>query len=241
MKENTSIDINTLRILYEKYKKHLIYFLIIFISFLLFLFAVLPRIQDLVKLNKDRKIESNKLSILKSNLSLLSALDDSSLNSQLQIVSSALPSENNFEGVLNAISSSAEKSGVLLSDYEFQVGDLSKKEVKTTGFPFLTLVVNIKGTSSQVVKFIGNLSKSAPLSEITSITQGRNSASTTVVFYYKSLPPFQFKDSESIAPVSKKGREIIETLSSWGIGRLSQSPVVIPTASSSSSPFWIYL
>lgn len=237
MKENTNIDINTLRILYKKYKEHFIYFLIIFISSLLFLFAILPRIQDLAKLNEDRKIELKKLSILRKNLSLLSTLDDSSLNLQLQIVSSALPSDKDFEGVLSAISSSAEKSGALLGDYEFQVGDLSQKEAKTAGFPFLTLVIDIRGTPSQVTEFLSNLSKSTPLSEIINIVQGGNSASSTIIFYYKSLPPLQFKDSELIVPVSQKGQEIIKTLSSWGGGKLSGPPVAIPSTSSASSPF----
>ena len=237
MKENTNIDINTIKILYRKYKEHLVYILVIFITVVLFLFTVLPRIKDLARLNNEKKIELNKVSILKNNLNLLSNLDDSELDSQLLIVSSALPSEKDFEGVLNALSLASGRSGASLGDYEFQVGDLSQRSsVKTTGFPFLTLVVNIKGTTSQIVNFVGSLFKSTPISEVTSIMQNANSATISIVFYYKTLLPIPLNDSTQIIPLSEKGKEIINTLSSWGVGSLSQPEVPI-SSTSSASPF----
>ncbi len=233
MKENTNIDINTIKTLYRKYKEHLIYILVIFITVVLFLFSVLPRITDLAKLNSDRKIELDKFSILKNNLDLLSNLDDSLLSSQLLLVSSALPSEKDFEGVLNSISLATAKSGASLSDYEFQVGGLSQGlSVKTTGFPFLTLAVSIRGTPLQVAKFIGYLSKSAPLSQVTSIMQNSNSATVAINFYYKALAPSQFNDSSTITPISEKGKQIIKTLSSWGINNLPGQETPVPSTSS---------
>jgi len=211
---------------------------VIFVTIVLFLFAILPRITDLFRLNNDRKIELNKLSILKNNLNLLSSLDDASLNSQLLLVSSVLPSGKDFEGILDAISLSTAKSGASLGDYEFQVGDLSERlSVKTTGFPSLTLVVSIRGTPSQVVTFVGNLSKTAPISEVTSIKQGANNSSVNIVFYYKSLPPIQFNDSQSVSPMSEKGKEIVSVLSSWeGAVKLPQlqAPIV---STASAIPF----
>ncbi len=237
MKENTNIDINTIKLLYRKYKEYLIYILILVITVSLFLFAVLPRITDLSNLNDEKKIELNKFSNLKNNLDLLSNLNDSLLNSQLLVVSSALPSEKDFEGVLNAISLASGKSGASLGDYAFQVGDLSQPSIQTTtGFPFLTLSVNVRGTPSQIVSFVGSLSKSTPISEVSSITQDGNNASISIVFYYKALPSIQVDDGRAIAPLSQKGRDIINTLSSWGANNLSQpeSPV---SATSSAIPF----
>lgn len=231
MRENTNIDINTIKILYRKYKEHLTYILVIFITAGLFLFTVLPRIADLGKLNDERKIELNKFSILKNNLDLLSNLDDSELSSALLAVASALPSEKDFEGVLGAVSLASGGSGASLSDYEFQVGDLSVPSV-TAGFPFLTLSLTIKGTPSQVVKFVGSLSKSTPISEVTSISLGANNATIPVVFYYKALSSVKFNDSNKIAPLSEEGKGIINTLSSWGAGKL---PAAAPPVSATSS------
>ena len=236
MKENTNLDINTIKLIYKKYKEHLIYLLVIFVVTILFLFFVLPRIEDLGKLNNSRKIEENKLSILKNNLNLLSSLDDTSLSSQLLLVSSALPSEKDFEGVLNAISLSTAKSGASLGDYAFQVGDLSNSSVETTGFPLLTLTVSIRGTLSQVAKFVGYLSKSTPLSQTTSIIQNSSSATVAINFYYKALPPAQFNDTQAVASISEKGKQIIETLSSWGTSSLS-GPEAPISSTSSANPF----
>lgn len=223
MKENTNIDIDTIKILYAKYKEHLAYILILLITLVLFLFSVLPRINDLSRLNEERKIELNKFSILKNNLDLLSSLDDSVLSSQLFLVSTALPSEKDFEGVLNSISSATAKSGTSLSDYEFQVGGLSQPSIEAdTGFPFLTLAVSIKGTPAQVSEFISSLSKSVPLSQVTSVIQNSNSAIVSINFYYKALVPFKFNDSQAISPISEKGKQIIKTLSSWRTDELSQ-------------------
>ena len=236
MKENTNIDINTIRTLYKKYKEHLTYILIILVTIILFLFFVLPRIKDLARLNDERKIELNKLSILKNKLDLLSNLDDSKLDAQFLVVSSALPSDKDFEGVLNSISSATERSEVSLSDYEFQVGGLSQRlPVTTPGFPSLPLVVSIRGTPLQVAKFIGYLSKSTPLSEVTSIVQNSSNAIIAINFYYKTLTP-QLDDSQAIAPVSEKGKQVIDTLSSWQASSLSQPEISIPSTSSA-SPF----
>lgn len=237
MKENTNIDINTVKLLYKKYKEHLIYLTVIFVVIVLFFSAILPRVKDLSRLNNDRKTELEKLTILKKNLDLLSSLDDSSLDSSLLTVSSVLPSGKNFEGVLNAISNASEKSGISLSDYEFQIGDLSEPLVKTTGFPFLTLVLSIRGSPSQVIKFVSSLSKTAPISEVTSISQGASNASVSIVLYYKSLPPIELNDTQAVSPISQKEKEIISTLSSWdGVGRLSQ-PEIPVSSTSSASPF----
>ena len=237
MKENTNIDINTIKLLYKKYKEHLVYILVIFTTFLLLLFTVLPRIKDLAKLNNERKIELNKISVLKNNLYLLSNLDDSLLNFQLSAASSALPSEKDFEGVLNAVSLASAKSGVSLNDYEFQVGNLSQGlSDQTTGFPSLILAISIRGTPSQVVRFVGSLSRSMPLSEIVSISQNANNAAISIVFYYKTQPPILLNDSEKIAPLSEKGRGIINTLSSWRAGGLSQ-PEASASSTFSASPF----
>jgi|SRR3989344_1423528 len=236
MKENISIDINTIKTLYRKYKEHLVYILVIFITVILFLSFVLPGIKDVVKLNNERKTELNKLSILKNNLNLLSNIADSELSSQLLVVYSALPSEKDFEGVLNSISLATAKSGASLNDYEFQVGSLSSSPVETTGFPFLTLSVSIRGTPQQVAKFIGYLSESTPLSEVTSIIQNSNSATVAINFYYKALVPSQFNDSKAIAPISEKGKQIIRTLSSWGVNNLPGPEAPIPSTSSA-NPF----
>ncbi len=238
MKENTNVDLDTIKILYSKYKEHLVYILILLITLVLFLFAVLPRIRDLARLNDERKIELNKFSILKNNLDLLSNLDDSILSTQLLLVSTALPSEKDFEGVLSSISSATAKSNTSLSDYEFQVGGLSHPSIEeSTGFPFLTLAVSIKGTPSQISEFIGSLSKSTPLSEVTSVTQNLNSAIISINFYYKALVPFKFDDSQAISPISEKGKQVIKTLSSWEADELTQPESSIPDNLLPPNPF----
>ena len=56
------------------------------------------------------------------------------------MVSSALPEDKDFEGIINAISIAAGKSGASLDDYDFAVEVLRMLLLSVGGYPFLTLV-----------------------------------------------------------------------------------------------------
>ncbi len=239
MNKKINIDLNTIKIIYARYKQHIFYMVIIIVCVILFLTMIIPRTSELSNLQKEAKNEANKLAVLKNNLNLLSGMNDATLNSQLGLVSKALPVDKDFEGVLNAVSLAAVKSGALLSDYEFQVGDLSQTPSNTSGFPFLKLSLNIKAGPKQSSLFVNELYKSFPLCEVTSIEQGEDSSNIAVMFFYKPLPNIEFNEDKPVQPVSKNDLQFIDKLSSWNYYNISPGSLIAPGASASapSSPF----
>lgn len=225
-----NIEFRTLKILYDKYRDYLLPLGIIFISFFLFINIVTPQINSLLDLQREARKEQEKLSILRDNLNLLSSLDESTLDSYLGLTSDTLPATKDFAGIISAISVSADKAGVFLGDFEFQVGDISKASPTVAGSPSLQLELNVTGGVNGVIKFVEELYRSVPISEVSSIEFGNNRSSITVVFYYKPLPPIKFRDDVRLELTTQKDQSLISLIQSWN------NPKVFQAITKSSSP-----
>jgi len=235
MKKKVNIDSTTFWFLYRRYKEYLLPVGVIFVCILLFLFVIIPQFQNFLDTQQQAKVESSKLAILKNNLNLLTNMDESQMDSQLQIVSGALPSNKDFEAILNGISVAANKSGVFLGDYEFQVGDITKPSLNIQSYPSLQLSLTINGGVSGVTRFMTELYKTVPLSEITSVKVSNITSEITALFYYKPFPPLGFNSSMPINPISQQGLSTIANFSSWNnVTRVSQT-VSQPAPASSSA------
>lgn len=241
MKKKVNIDSTTFWFLYRRYKEYLLPIGVIFACILLFFLVIIPQFQNFLDTQQQAKAESNKLIVLKNNLNLLTNMDESQMDSQLQIVSGALSSNKDFEGILNGISIAANKAGVFLGDYEFQVGDITKPSLNIQSFPSLQLTLTTYGGVNGVTRFMTELYKTVPLSEITEVKVTSTTSEISALFYYKPFPPLGFNDSAPIIPVSQQGLSTIANLSSWNnVIRVNQAVVQSSPASSSavnSNPF----
>ncbi len=241
MKKKVNIDSATFWFLYRRYKEYLLPVGVIFACILLFLLVIIPQFQNFLDIQQQIKAESNKLVILKNNLNLLTNMDEPQMDAQLQIVSNTLPPNKDFEGILNGIAVAANKAGVFLGDYEFQVGDITKPSLNIQSFPSLQLSLTISGGVNGVTRFMTELYKTVPLSEITGVKVTNTTSEIIILFYYKPFPPLGFNSSAPINPVSQEGASIVSNLSSWNnAARAGQTIVQPPLASSSavnSNPF----
>ncbi|MEK7559182.1 MAG: hypothetical protein AAB521_02645 [Patescibacteria group bacterium] len=238
MKNNSSIDIATLNILYKKYKEHIIYLGIIAVCLLIFVFFTIPKISEVSVIGQERKAEEEKLKVLKNNSNILQNTDDSVLDEDLGVVSNALPEGKDFEGILNAISLASSKSGASLKDYDFGVGALSDSETSEAGYPNIKLTLEVDASQAQVVSLLKYLSETVPLSQITGIKKSSGSTSIDMVFYYKSsIPPNNNSENIALTALNQIDNDLISTLSTWRTSFISV--VIDPSASisSSTSPF----
>lgn len=211
--DNESIDINTLKFLYVHYKDFVIPFFIILVSIVLLGRVVAPSLFDLFDAQEKQKTELQNLSSMKNNLSLLKSIDEATLDSQLRIVSKALPIDKDFEGVLNAISDASDKSGVTIGGFKFLVGNLSEIE-EETDLPTLEVDLTVNGSVYDANDFIGRLNKTLPISEISNISGLGDIYSIKINFYYKRLAHSEPNDSIPLSPVSPKGLSLINEISS---------------------------
>ncbi|MCL6096446.1 MAG: hypothetical protein M1444_02055 [Patescibacteria group bacterium] len=234
MKKKVNIDSTTFWFLYGRYREYLLPIGVIFACILLFFLLIIPQFQNFLDTQEQAKVEANKLLVLRSNLNLLTNMDESQTDSQLQIASTTLPPNKDFSGILDGISAAANKAGVFLGDYEFQVGDISKPSLSIQSFPFLQLTLTINGGVNGVTKFMTELYKTVPLSEVTSVKVTNTNSEITAIFYYRPFPPLGFNNSAPISPVSSQGLSTINTLSLWNNAVKVNQPVLqAPQASSS--------
>ena len=206
------------------------------VSILLFIFFLIPQFQNYLGLREETKIELAKLAVLKNNLNTLSTINETSLNDQLKISEKALPANKDFASILGGVSSAAINSGVTLGDFEFLVGDLTKSPSNLSQFPTLTLVVNINSDLNGLLKFVDQMEKTLPLSEISSIKDSNNTTSVSLVFYYKPFSPVNLSEDDQIGPISPKDYSFLTTLSSWN--NADAQPMIsvpIPTSTDSGS------
>lgn len=202
--------------LYWRYKDYLLPIFIIFASIILFAQFVIPQAQEMFAIRTEESAIRNNIDTLRKNLDFLSSLNDSNLNSQLQTVSSALPQEKDFVGILNAISTASFNSGVMVDDYVFQVGDLSPKLGKGDSRPSLSILLALRGGGVNGAKnFLAQLSKTVPISETSDIQMTKGSSKVTVVFYYRPIPPIIYNYTSLMKPLDSNEKSTLEKLSTW--------------------------
>lgn len=230
------LELQTFQELYLKHKNYIVPVLIIVVCFILLSQVTIPQVDFLSQKLQEENVERAKLNTLNKNLEILSSLNDSTLDSQLQLATDALPIEKNFAGIVNTVNLSANKAGVFLGDYEFTVGDLSKVGPGKNA-PSLELVLAVNGGAAPTGKFVSELYKSLPVAEVTSIVVTGNRSTVTAIFYYK---PFvgQSDTTSPLPSLTQDKVSLIRELSAWNNPRiLEQINFVATSSATSSSPF----
>lgn len=244
-----SLNPNTLNILYRKYKVFLLPSFIIIGCLVTFIVIVTPQLRALLNSLDQSKIEQQKLQTLKNNYNLLSSMKESNLNTDFQSLTKTLPSKKDFAGIVNSISYNSLISGVVVGDFQFNVGDV---EAAPEGalFPNLQMTLNVSGNSKAIILFISNLYKSVPIAEVTNIKQSGATATLSLQFYYRAFPQSSINDDIAISSFSPNDLSLITNISSWNNSSFNfqtsnSSPTTspqpsleqAPLSSGSSSPF----
>jgi len=236
METGLNIDLATLKFLYKRYKEFTIPAVVILVCFILLIKFIMPQFQAVFSLSREAKKDLRSLSVLKNNLNVLSRLNDSALNPQLQIVNAALPTNKDFIGIINAISFASSIAGVSVGDFALQIGDILNVPTDNNKFSSISLNLSINGSIDDINKFIEALYKTLPLSEVSSINMGNTSSSVAVSFYYKPLPPISYSDGAPINLIPNSGLKIIDTLSNFNYNLSSSFEAFDSSPSGSISP-----
>jgi Tfp pilus assembly protein PilO len=229
------IDISTLRFLYSRYKGYIIPFFVIIAAILLFIKITVPSIADLLIGYEEQKQSKLAIEIIRQNLNFVKSIDNSRLESQFRIVTKTLPIDKDFDSILNAISGSSNKSGVVLSGFKFIVGNLLKEEI-VNEYPSLNLEVTLDGNVEAVDNFIGSLANTLPLSEITKVSAKLDSSIVTIEFYYKTIAASKNSYNLPIVPISGDGLSLIEEMSAFNIPQAPSFDSSVSTPSA--NPFF---
>lgn len=217
MNKKFVLDKGVFRILYEKYKQYLLPIGILCISVVLINQLLIPQFNDFLstKEEEDEYRQSNE--ILRNNLNFLTNLDTTVLGEQVGIVSTALPVDKDFEGVLTSISSAAVATNVSLDDFTFNVGELSSGSATLTKerLPTIRINLTLRGTVPAIKEYINNVSKRFPLIEISKLESSSGITTATVSFYYRPFSTVTINEKAPIQPLSQSQIELINTLLEW--------------------------
>lgn len=215
---------NTLHFVYIRIKGYIFPFCVMFGCLLLILYFILPQWQDYLDTKAKEEALKQKIAVLKQNDKFLSSLDENTIASNYQLVSSALPSEKDFVGIINAIADSSAASGVKLGDFGLSIGSLSTPSAQVQVTPTFSVGLQVTGDLSSLRNFIQRLSQSFPISQITAIAESQQTFSVEVNFFYKALPLNTIPVDAPVKPLSKSASDLLNTLLSW-----QQNASVIPT------------
>lgn len=216
MNEKISLNRNTIRILYFKNKEFILPSMVIFICLLLFLKVLIPQFREVFLMFDQEKVLQEKLSIMKNNYSFIASLDNLNLDSQVKVVSSALPLEKDYVGIVNAISQTAARANVSVEDFGFEVGDLSTESaVLAKSRPSIKINLALKGGLENTKQFLKNLSEQFPLSEVSSVQINEQASNVSTDFYYRSFASIRFKEDMPIGKLSNEKKTLLDKLSSW--------------------------
>lgn len=237
MNEKINEDLKSLKFIFERNKSYILPSIIIVVCIILFLQFVIPQFRVLFAAQEEARLASLKLQILKENLNVLANTDERTLDSRLKILNLALPLNKDFSAILNSIYYAAQKTGVNLGNFSFQIGELADTK-KSVDFPSISLTIPISANAPAVNSFVEVLSKTVPISEVTVIKIKNIAASIKISFYYKSLGPSDYKKDLRINPISQKGLGIINKLSEFGnVSGFGQIPISTSSSKQSESSF----
>ena len=222
-----NIDVDTISVIYRQYKDYFLPLGVVLASFMILFFIVIPQTQQYLTNADALKAEQQKLDILKNNDNFLTNLDEGETDNQLKILSSTLPSDKDFAGVMNAISNNASKSNVSVGDFKFRVGDLSVSSNASVVNAPLDVNVSLTGDTQSIISFINQAYKASPLTEIKAVKLDGENTTIEMLFYYKPFSTQGLADDQPILSLSPAANSLITQISSWNnFTAQSQLPLI---------------
>lgn len=229
----------SLALAYYENKDYIVPFAAIGISFLLFLVFILPQALSFPSKKQAVDVENEKLNRIKETEKIVLSTDAELLDSQLEIVGSALPPNKSFEAILNGISTAGALSGVQVENYQFQNVDLPGLD--SSRYPKLEFKITIIGDARETVNFIKELYKTFPISEVTKISSDTTTSEVNINFYYKPFPSAQGEDRSQLKSTTLEQKKTMDEITKWNNSDLGSSIDIQLEASDSgeirTSPF----
>lgn len=214
MNEKINLDLKSLKFIFDKNKVYIYPIVVIFISIILFFQFIIPQFRSLLAVREDALAASLKIKTLKTNLDILTNINEEVLDSQLKTLKTALPLNKDFFGILNSIYGVSQKIGANLGNFSLKIGDMSKSESGDV-FSVVKLFVPVNSNTATIGSFVEEIEKALPLAEVNSIKIGQMSSTIGLSFYYKQLNSSNYNQDVPISPVSQKALILINKLSEF--------------------------
>lgn len=205
---------------------------------------IIPEVTQWFSIRDEVIATRDRIATLQQNINFITNLDKNTLDSQLNTVSHALPPEKNFSFMLNALSNAAANSGVSLSDYAFQVGNIASTKKGQTGsgelqngVSTIEITVIVNGNLDGIKHFITSLENNLPISEVSSVNGTGDNVSVRLKFYQRPFNNVSFSADTPLASLPSKKVELLQNLAKWDNTSNDQNATQ-PSGSNSAVPLF---
>lgn len=210
-----------IRLLYYRYKDSPLYaasvsVLLLVVSVVLIGKVIVPQLQNWFSIRDEVSATRERIDTLTANQLYIASINRIELEDNFRTVSSALPFEKDFTGVINAITAATIATGAILDDYSFQVGNLSTKSAGLNKETSISLELNIQGSLDVVEAFLLEIYEKLPLVEVIEVDYSMGTARIGLLFYYKILPgQTQVLYTKPLLPLSIENTNLLRDLEKW--------------------------
>lgn len=232
-------DLPIYSMLYEKYKGYLIPFVIFLVCVVLVMQVVLPQYEDLQQTRAKEEALRQKNQVLQGNLVLLKKLPEATLDDNLKLSNTALPSEKDYAGILIGVPNAAAIAKTPIDDFSFTVGKLGPQE-KVSADDIINIDLLLKGDEEATKLFLQTITQVFPLAGVNTISLGSSESVTVKTeFYSKGLPKFSAKDEKPLKGLTQAENVLLSQLMEWQKPQatpIPPQPTVAVTPTSAASP-----
>lgn len=184
---------------------------------------LLPKIEEIKQAFDKNSKDKETLVALETKVKKLTDLKNSTLTVDFQRAESVLPSDKNVPIIFASISQLERTTGVQIEDFSIKPGVLSKTGEKKTGANVenITFNLTVLGSEAQVLTFMENILKNAPLFNIGSITLygsgGVDKLTMDVSTYYQNLPENLGKVDSPLPELSESQKKASALIQSFNV------------------------
>lgn len=204
---------------YIKYKRIIIPGTMILLSLFLIFAIIIPQISIISESSRAIREADEKANVLSSSISVVQSSNPGQTADNLLTVTTALPTSKDIALIFNALTNTANKTGVSLDEFSLQVGGIYGRAEKVdnggvTSVPSVSVKVKTTGSAQSTVAFARGLQEALPLSEIKLVDMSDDQATYDVNFFYKPIDLNVLKQ-DSVAPLSQSDKNLINQLNTW--------------------------
>lgn len=208
---------NDLKLL-TKYKNQFLASVFALAGMLLIWQVIVPNVQAIFDQQAKNDEQRVVLQELNASAQLIETTDQATLQKDLSVVTHALPPSKDIPAIYSAITSAVVSSGAFFEGFSVSPGgiySLEKDDGNTPGVPSLPVTIKLSNVSKiSLAEFLSSLSRTVPLSSVTSIDLGNNTAQIQTNFFYK---PYNLGiiNTDRVSAYSSSEQELLQTLSTY--------------------------
>lgn len=192
-----------------------------FLMIVLIFGIIVPQIQGIAREIEKHNLKSEEVQKLQASLQAMNAVSNDRLQSDVELLTDALPTNKEVVSLFSSIIALASESNVQVRGFTIQVGEIYATGESTnttdsrseTGFPSMNVLLSLSSASQrQVVPFTQALYKNFPIAKVNAVAAQDGSSSLEISFYYRPYNIERLQNSREVPGYTNQTLQLLEQL-----------------------------